>query len=454
MKLPTSVSLFALTLLQCVYNTVAITVDFQDDTSLNNALALVADGLMDYYNGDQYGGTPGMFVNPYYWWEAGAAFGSMLDYWFYTGNTTYNDVIKAGMLYQTGKNNDYMPSNQTTTEGNDDQGFWGILVMDAAEKNFSNPDPDQAQWLSLAQAVFNTMASRWDTDTCHGGLRWQIFTWNNGYNYKNSVANGCFFHMGARLARYTGNTTYSDWSEKVWDWMTTVGFINETSGQLIDGADISTNCTTHTPYEWTYNYGLFTAGAAYLYDFTNDTKWLTRAQLLMERGSSIYFDDGVMFEAACQNTGRCNNDQRSFKAIYSRFLGLTAQLAPPMADQIMNLLSSSAAAAAISCSGGTDGHTCGLNWNVGKWDGVWGLGEQMSALEVMQNTRALQIAKPLTAHTGGSSKGNPAAGSDSGTSNFLTNSLDISSKDRAGAGILTALLAVGIVGTGWWMMKQ
>lgn len=77
-----------------------------------------------------------MFAWPYYWWEAGAAWGSMLDYWYYTGDDTWNDVLKTSLLFQIGTNWDYIPSNQSTTEGNDDQAFWGITVMAAAEKTF------------------------------------------------------------------------------------------------------------------------------------------------------------------------------------------------------------------------------------------------------------------------------------------------------------------------------
>jgi hypothetical protein len=54
-------------------------------------------------------------------------------------------------------------------------GFWGMAAMVAAELRFPDPPKDQPQWLSLAQAVFNTQAPRWDPTTCGGGLRWQIF---------------------------------------------------------------------------------------------------------------------------------------------------------------------------------------------------------------------------------------------------------------------------------------
>lgn len=101
--------------------------------------------------------------------------GTLVDYWAYTGDDQYVNLTKQALLFQVGDNDDYMPINQTRTEGNDDQGFWALTVMSAAEYNFPHPEPNQPQWLGLAQAVFNTQAARWDTEHCNGGLRWQIF---------------------------------------------------------------------------------------------------------------------------------------------------------------------------------------------------------------------------------------------------------------------------------------
>jgi hypothetical protein len=195
-------------------------------------------------------------------------FGAMVDYWYYTGDTTYNDVVEQALLSQVGTDNNYMPTNQTKTEGNDDQGFWGMAAMSAAETNFQNPPSDQPQWLALAQAVFNTQAARWDTSTCGGGLRWQIFTFNNGYNYKNSIANGCFFNIAARLAAYTGNQTYADWAVKTWDWMNAIGLM-DAEYNIYDGSSDTTNCTSINKVQWTYNTGIFMHGAAVMYNLVS-----------------------------------------------------------------------------------------------------------------------------------------------------------------------------------------
>ena len=84
--------------------------------SIKQAASTVAYGMMTYYTGNQTGQPVGLLPNPYYWWEAGAMFGQMIEYWYYTGDTTYNAVITQGLLAQVGPDNDYMPPNQTKTE--------------------------------------------------------------------------------------------------------------------------------------------------------------------------------------------------------------------------------------------------------------------------------------------------------------------------------------------------
>jgi mannan endo-1,6-alpha-mannosidase len=58
--------------------------------------------------------------------------------------------------------------------------FWAFAAMTAAEFGFENPADGLPSWLSLAQAVFNEQTERWDSATCGGGLRWQIFSFNIG----------------------------------------------------------------------------------------------------------------------------------------------------------------------------------------------------------------------------------------------------------------------------------
>jgi hypothetical protein len=148
--------------------------------------------MLQYYHGNESGGTPGILPGPppggdYYWWEGGAMWGTLIEYWAMTGDSTYNDEIMQAMQFQVGEGQDYMPRNVTVSLGNDDQAFWGMAAMLAAENKFPDPPADRPSWLGLAQAVFNTQASPERHDgTCGGGMRWQIPFTNSGFGYKNS----------------------------------------------------------------------------------------------------------------------------------------------------------------------------------------------------------------------------------------------------------------------------
>jgi mannan endo-1,6-alpha-mannosidase len=222
--------------------TSALELNVDDAASIQRAASQVAHGMMDYYKGNESGQTPGILPPPYYWWEAGAMFGALIDYWRYTGDSTYNDVTSEAMLKQASPTRDFMPRDQSSTEGNDDQAFWAITALMAAESGFPDPPPGDPQWLALAQTVFRQQVDRWDDQTCGGGLRWQIQSMNRGYNYKNSITEGCFFNLAARLGAFTANQTYYDWADKMYAWTESVGLISP-SFQVFDGTDVLLKCT-------------------------------------------------------------------------------------------------------------------------------------------------------------------------------------------------------------------
>ena len=39
-------------------------------------------------------------------------FGLLIEYWYLTGDASYNDIVTQAILFQVG-NNDFMPTNQT-----------------------------------------------------------------------------------------------------------------------------------------------------------------------------------------------------------------------------------------------------------------------------------------------------------------------------------------------------
>ena len=312
--------------------------------------------------------------------------------------------VICGILWQVGPNFDFMPPNQTLAEGNDDQAFWALMAMTAAERNFQNPPDSQPGWVDMADEVFNQQVSRWDSTTCDGGIRWQIYRFNKGWNYKNSITQGCLFQLAARLALYTKNDTYSVWALKIWEWTLAKNLITD-RWDVYDGIG-TPNCDDASRIEWTYNNAVFLAGVGYLYNYTNGAqKWKIAVDNLLNAGLSKFFtQDKIIFEPACELIKTCNIDQFSFKGYLAEWLGYLALVVPTTAQTMLPYLQASAAAAARSCIGQPSGILCGMQWTIGGWDGLSGVGQQISAMNSILPQLAIteNKAPPLNQRNGGS----------------------------------------------------
>ncbi|KAJ6437413.1 glycosylhydrolase family 76-2 protein [Purpureocillium lavendulum] len=449
-------SLSTLTLLSAAgLATAASVFSLDSDDAIRKSAGLLAWDMLQYYHGNESGGTPGILPGPppagdYYWWEGGAMWGTLIDYWAWTGDSSYNDEIIQAMQFQIGEGQDYMPRNVTASLGNDDQAFWGMAAMSAAENKFPDPPSDRPGWLGLAQAVFNTQASpdRHD-DTCGGGLRWQIPFSNNGYGYKNSIANGCFFNMGARLFRYTDNDTYSNWAEKTWDWVEKIGLIDAKTYAIYDGGNVEHDCKDINKVQYSYNNAIFAQGAAFMYNHTEDQKWKDRLDKLITYGLETFFPKDIATEISCEPGNGCKTDMFTYKGFVHRWYAQITQLAPFTAERILPVLKKSAQAAVEQCTGGDNGRQCGLHWGDHKYDGKTGAGQEMSALAAVQSLLIGKAKPPTTSKTGGTSKGNPGGGS--GDGKIEKDAKPVTTGDKVGASIVTILmlgLACGMFG---WM---
>ncbi len=177
---------------------------------------------------------------------------------------------------------------------------------------------------------------------------------------------------------------------------------------------------------------------------TGDDIWKTRTQKLIDAGLKTFFPDDVAVEIACENVGTCNADMVCFKGFVHRWYSVITQLAPFVRDQIAPVLRKSAQAAIKQCVGGETGRACGLNWASGEYEGKTDAGRQMCAFAAVSALLFDQGPSPITNTTGGISKGNPNAGA--GEDDNFSPLKPITTADRAGAGILTVIIAGAGVG--------
>lgn len=323
-----------------------------------------------------------------------------MEYWHYTGDDTFNQVMEAALIAQLGPKNDFNVPAEAFDTGNDDQAFWVFVAMAAAEYSFPQLPAPYPSWIQIVDNAWQDYVFRWNTSSCNGGLKWQFNPFNAGYYYKNSVSNGAFFQLSARLARFTGNQTYVHWADTIWYWATGIGLIDYIYN-VYDGTDELINCTGIDHHQWSYNVGMFLYGTAMLQNLTNGSSpWIDRTAGLLESVNTFVSpflnSSNVVFEAACETTNSCNTDQLSMKAYLIRWMAATTKVAPFTAGRVGDILRASAQGAAASCTGGPYNDTCGFKWYLGAWDGTTGLGQELCALEAMYALLVNQTNPPAS----------------------------------------------------------
>ncbi|KAM3472254.1 hypothetical protein MY5147_005382 [Beauveria neobassiana] len=382
----------------------------QDVRSIRNVVATIAHDTMAYYQGNTTTNDPKAIGNvnrPYYWWVAGALWGMMIDYYHVTKDPSYNHVVLDALLAKVniGPDDNYLPPEHADEEGNDDLFFWGNAVLSAAENNFPQPNKDLPSWLGISKNVFSWLESKWDTAHCDGGVFWQILASNpNGLNYKNTISNGGFFQLTARLARATNDDKYVRWAQKIWDWSWDKNLIDHKLYRVYDGVDIRDLCTKPNPASYTYLSGIYLYGAAVLANHTGKSEWSDRAEKLLDGASWFFHTDGdsknVMYEGACEPVDSCfkgNADMSTFKGYLADLMWKSAVMVPSLHSKVAEWLIPTAKAAAQSCQGGTTNTQCGMKWSTGGFDNQTNLGPQMNALGAVQGLLINAAPPPMQA---------------------------------------------------------
>jgi len=136
----------------------------------------------------------------------------------------------------------------------------------------------------------------------------------------------------------------------------------------------------------------------------------------------------------------------AFKGLLAHWLADTVQMVPYTSQDIMPVLRTSAQAAAKACDGG-----CAFVWHgtsTGEKSGS-GVGEQLSALSVVQGLLVGGAAAPVTVKTGGS-VGNATSTSTGGENGTQTSGSATGSVSPSATG--NAAVAVGAEAARVWML--
>ncbi|KAJ5091521.1 endo mannanase GH76 family [Penicillium alfredii] len=429
----------------------AIELDIHKEQSIKDAAATAVFNTMSNYTANQTSSNPKQ--SPRTWWENGIFFSTLMQYWYFTGDASNNAAVSQGMYDQRGKANDYMPQKSPGFV-NDDQMTWGLAAMTAAELNYPRESSSMPSWISLAENVFNSQVARWDNTSCDGGMRWAIEPTQSGYTMKNARENGGLFQLSARLARYTDNQTYAHWAEKIWDWSAGTALLDTKSWRVADSVLVEGSCKRSSHEQWTYNYGPYISGAAYMYNMTkgNEHKWRLGLDGLLKTTFDSFFPEKhggkIMSEVTCEPKMLCGPNQDIFKGILASDLVFTSIVASHTASDILPRLQGSAVGAAKQCSGGSNHTLCGRRWYDTEWDGSADIEEQISAASLFSANLVVfkKDKNPATLSTASNTTQSTAKGA-SESSGTTTSGGDSSSKPNSGSSIAGGALGVsaGIV---------
>ncbi|KAK6543531.1 hydrolase 76 protein [Orbilia ellipsospora] len=410
-----------------------LNIDINNADTLKTAAATVMKSMVNDYTSQQPFSV-GLLPPEYSFFESALFFNTIMDYAAYTGDSTYNSLFEKDFFAQVGSDSDFMPSNSSQRIDNDDVGYWALAAMTAAEFGAKPANSSNPSYLSLATKVFNNYVSRWDTTACNGGLRWQITSSTNGYEFKDTQSNGIFFELSARLGAYTGNKTYTDWATKIFDWTSKTGLTDAESssggGVVYAGVTATGGCKNIDKSFFSAQSANYIYGSAAMYNTTKSKTWLTRATLLAGYASATYFgpqmyvDDGssqVVVETACEFQGNCTLSQKAGKNILFRSLAnaITLNAGTNISSIMPRQLNNSATAAGKSCS---DQGECAFKWSDLAYNPAQtsGFGEKTAAIEAWltilrrangtPDLAAAQSSTPPSTTSGGgaSSTGGPA----------------------------------------------
>lgn len=235
------------------------------------------------------------------WWHTGNCLTTIAEYALRSGNTSVITEIITDM---------YPKNGNFTTEGFDDEGWWGLAWIASYKLN---PVQD---YLTRAEAIFADMVTAWSTE-CGGGV-W----WNRAKTYKNAITNELFLSLAIDLYLLTNNTQYLTWAKQEWQWFNQSGLINK---QYLINDGLLNNCNNNNAQTWTYNQGVILGGLVGMYQATGDKSYLVPAAQIANATMVLLSTSSGILQEVCEPTNNCDGDAVQFKGIFMRNLAYLYQ---------------------------------------------------------------------------------------------------------------------------------
>jgi hypothetical protein len=264
-----------------------------------------ADALM--YSYDPY---PGWW--PSSWWNSAATLTALIDHGIRRGDRQYDWVIARTFDQNKGT----FPAGERSTdpiEGNfasraiDDSAWWGLAWIAAYDHT-----GDQ-RYLAMATTIAGYVHQYWDAGTCGGGV-W----WDRERTYKNAVTSGLYLRLVASVHQRTpGDTTWLARTRTAATWYLGSGLVNP-GGLVNDG--LTRDCRNNGQTVWTYNQGLAIGGMVEAWRATGDTALLDAARRLADAALQGLTRDGVLTESCDVGQSACDDNQKQFKGVFSKYL--------------------------------------------------------------------------------------------------------------------------------------
>src|SRR5204862_7452566 len=143
-----------------------------------------------------------------------------------------------------------------------------------------------------------------------------------------------FLTRAARMhQRVPGESSYLDWANREWSWLSASGMIND--HHLINDG-LNDQCQNNGEPTWTYNQGVILGGLVEMFHCSGNPSYLDRAEAIADAAIRTLVHERGILREPCEPD--CGRDGWQFKGIFMRNLSYFSRvrLKPAYTDFILN----------------------------------------------------------------------------------------------------------------------